>query len=103
MCVRSPERSSSFFDLPLNSPVAKIDTDGADRRAENLEAWAKVVRGEVSGSQIGKHLNALAVASQDAGGEPVRIVLISSFFYLGLTAGLVSVTLAGRKRTCRGV
>lgn len=75
------KEGAAFDDM---SPEAKA------RREENKAKYQAFVREKMSTSKIPRHVNTLATASQDEDGDPVRVVCISSFFYLAKAAQLVS-------------
>lgn len=76
------------FDMPLKTGLKMVET--APSVPEGLAQWTDAVQATVAESELKNQLNQIAARSQDEGGEPVRLVLISSFFYLGMAANLVS-------------
>ena len=63
-------------------------SEGIERgaREEGIAEWEQYLKDCTKESELANMLNKLAQYAQDEGGEPVRIVMISAFWYLGLEA-----------------
>ena len=79
------------FDMPLKKGE-KMISEGIERgaREEGIAEWEQYLKDCTKESELANMLNKLAQYAQDEGGEPVRIVMISAFWYLGLEAKLVN-------------
>lgn len=79
------------FDLKMKEHIKKIESH-KDGIQKGLDHWRDWVRSHLTGKsqgQLTEHLKKAAAESQEENTEPVRIVLISSLFYLASEAGLV--------------
>lgn len=82
---------SFLINLPKGTQlIANASGEGSiDAVTAAAREWAEIIRATISDSMLRKQLNFLAARSQEDSSEPVRMVLTSGFWYLGVASGLV--------------